>query len=169
MLRFERMNLEIERKFLLANSDWKQFSDEGTEIKQGYFNTGDNATCRVRTRGDKGFLTIKGKPIGISRTEFEYEIPKKDAIELLKFSIFPIIEKRRFLVKWEQRNAENTSQAIWEIDVFEGENKGLTVAEIELSSDDEVFEKPDWLGKEVSHENKYFNSCLARNPFKNWK
>ena len=154
------MNNEIERKFLLKNSDWKKIADAGICIKQGYLNSSTRLTTRIRTKGNQGFITIKGKTIGISRAEFEYEIPFEDALNLLKLCQNSIIEKTRFEVKIENQS--------WEIDVFEGENQGLIVAEIELNSETESFEKPEWLGEEVSFENKYFNACLAEKPFKNW-
>lgn len=154
------MNNEIERKFLLKNADWKKFADVGVSIKQGYLNSSQELTTRIRTKGNQGFITIKGKTEGISRAEFEYKIPLEDALNLLKLCQNSIIEKTRFEVKIDTK--------VWEIDVFEGENQGLIVAEIELSSETETFEKPEWLGEEVSFENKYFNACLAENPFNNW-
>jgi len=154
------MNKEIERKFLLKNADWKIFANAGISIKQGYLNSSKELTTRIRTKGKQAFITIKGKTEGISRAEFEYEIPLKDALELLKLCQNSNIEKTRYEVKIENHT--------WEIDVFEGENQGLIVAEIELSSEDETFKKPTWLGKEVSFEDKYFNACLVENPFKKW-
>ena len=154
------MNKEIERKFLLKNTDWKIFANTGISIKQGYLNSSKELTTRIRTKGKQAFITIKGKTEGISRAEFEYEIPLKDALELLKLCQNSNIEKTRYEVKIDEH--------IWEIDVFEGENEGLIVAEIELSSEDETFKKPTWLGKEVSFEDKYFNACLVEKPFKDW-
>lgn len=154
------MNNEIERKFLVVNEDWKKDVQCEYTLKQGYLNTSKELTTRIRTKGKQAFITIKGKTEGISRTEFEYEIPLKDALELLKLCQNSNIEKTRYEVKIENHT--------WEIDVFEGDNLGLIVAEIELSSEDEVFAKPSWLGKEVSFDERYFNACLAEKPFLEW-
>lgn len=154
------MNQEIERKFLIKDNSWQENANQGVSIKQAYLHSDSQLTSRIRTKGIKAFITIKGKTTGISRAEFEYEIPYEDALYLFKMCKNASIEKTRYEVKIENH--------VWEIDVFEGENEGLIVAEIELNSEDEVFEKPSWLGKEVSFENKYFNACLAENPFKNW-
>ena len=154
------MGKEIERKFLLKTANWKTIADKGTVIKQGYLYSSKESTTRVRLYGNKAFLTIKGKTKGISRAEFEYEIPVKEALEIFNLCQNPLIEKTRFIIK--------QGELKWEIDVFEGENEGLVVAEIELASETQLFDKPEWLGKEVSHENKYYNSFLVKNPFKNW-
>lgn len=155
------MGVEIERKFLLRNSDWKYLADEGQIIKQGYLNLDKERTVRIRTRNDVGFLTIKGQTVNTTRLEFEYEIPIDDANQLLRLCEKSIIEKTRYLV-------ENEG-SIWEVDVFEGENKGLEVAEIELESEDQAFEIPHWIGKEVSSEVRYYNSSLIEQPFHNWE
>lgn len=155
------MALEIERKYLLKNDSWKSKADAGTVIKQGYLNTSKERTVRVRIYGDQGFLTIKGKTENISRAEFEYNIPLEDALELLKMCEKPLIEKTRHLYLEEG----NT----WEIDVFEGDNKGLEIAEIELKSEDQQFAIPEWIGEEVSGDPKYFNSSLINSPFVDWK
>ncbi len=155
------MGLEIERKYLLKNANWKQHIKKQTQIKQGYLNAEKERTVRVRVYGNQGFLTIKGKSIGATRQEFEYEIPLKDAIALMLLCQQPIIEKTRFEVEVDKK--------IWEIDVFEGENEGLTLAEIELNSEAETFQIPEWIGKEVTDDIRYFNSKLMANPFKNWK
>lgn len=154
------MALEIERKFLLKNDTWKTLVKEEFLIKQGYLNSEKERTVRVRTYGDKGIITIKGKNNNLTRKEFEYTIPLSDAIQMLELAEMPIIEKTRFIVI----NDGNT----WEIDVFEGVNKGLVVAEIELESETEKFEIPDWIGEEVSTDPKYYNACLIKNPFKDW-
>lgn len=153
------MAIEIERKFLVLNTNFLK-GRPGTEYKQGYLNR-EGATVRVRIAGEKAFLTIKGKSDGISRLEYEYAIPRTEAAEMLtNLCALPPIEKTRYLV--------DVANKCWEVDVFHGANKGLVVAEIELSHADEHFEKPDWLGVEVSHDSRYFNSQLASNPFCNW-
>jgi len=154
------MGLEIEKKFLIKNDNWKQFVSEEKEITQGYLNANPNRTVRVRITGKQGFLTIKSKSKGSVRSEFEYEIPIEDATELIELCEKPILSKTRFIVKFENHK--------WEIDVFEKENKGLVVAEIELSKEDEFFLTPDWIGKEVTEETKYYNSQLIENPYSEW-
>lgn len=154
------MGLEIEKKFLIKNDNWKQFVSEEKEITQGYLNANPNRTVRVRIAGKRGFLTIKSKSKGSVRSEFEYEIPIEDATELIELCEKPILSKTRFIVKFENHT--------WEIDVFEKENKGLVVAEIELSKEDEFFLTPDWIGKEVTEETKYYNSQLIENPYSEW-
>lgn len=155
------MAVEIERKFLVKNSEWQKKA-EGKKYKQGYFPTAGRAiTLRVRTCEKKAFLTIKGEPKGFSRIEFEYEIPVKDAdIMLDTLCIKPLIEKTRYLVKINDR--------LWEIDVFHGENEGLIIAEIELESVSQQIDFPEWLGKEVTGDIKYYNSTLVRYPFSKW-
>ena len=154
------MPLEIERKFLVDNSDWKLKIQREIPIKQGYLNSTPDRTVRVRIAGEKSWITIKGKTIHTSRKEFEYEIPLNEALELIQMCERPLIEKTRYEI------LENGK--LWEIDVFDGENNGLIVAEIELKSESEKFTFPKWLGKEVSHENKYYNASLIKNPFQNW-
>ena len=154
------MGLEIEKKFLIKNDNWKQFVSEEKEITQGYLNANPNRTVRIRIAGKQGFLTIKSKSKGCVRSEFEYEIPIEDATELIELCEKPILSKTRFIVKFENHT--------WEIDVFEKENKGLVVAEIELSKEDEFFLTPDWIGKEVTEETKYYNSQLIENPYSEW-
>ena len=151
------MAKEIERKFLIHKELFKP-KDEGELIAQGYLS--DDPTIRVRIKKDRGFLTIKSKTIGISRNEYEYEIPKNDAEELLKICEPSIIVKRRYII--EEKNS------CWEVDIFEGDNEGLIIAEIELKSEEEEFYKPNWIAEEVSFDEKYFNSNLSKNPFKNW-
>ncbi len=154
------MGIEIERKFLIKNEEWKNAIDEKIELKQGYLNSIPERTVRVRIKGDKGYLTIKGKSKGASRAEYEYEIPLIDARELIGLCEKPVIEKIRFIVK------ENNK--IWEIDVFDGENKGLIVAEVELENENDAIQLPNWIGKEVTQEPKYYNSNLVKHPFCKW-
>lgn len=158
------MAIEIERKFLLKNDQWKV--DEkgnnivGTVFRQGYLKT-DDTTVRVRLEGEKAKLTIKGKTVGMSRLEYEYEIPLDDANEMLdKLCQKPLIEKTRYF----RKEAELT----WEIDIFEGENDGLMVAEIELSSEDQTVSLSSWVGEEVTGDVRYYNSNLVNNPFSRW-
>ena len=153
------MAKEIERKFLVQAS-W-QPQDEGIKIAQGYLSTVPERTVRVRIKGDKGYLTIKGKNQGISRTEFEYEIPRSHAEELLKLAEQPILSKTRYL--------EQHGNRLWEIDVFAGENQGLVVAEVELPDEQAEFSRPDWLGQEVSGDVRYYNANLIKKPFSLWK
>jgi len=153
------MGMEIERKFLLSNDDWRPLGIP-VHYAQGYLVADGERTVRVRVAGTSAFLTIKGKSQGFSRSEFEYEIPVDEALEMLKLCAIPVIEKYRTKILFEDR--------IWEIDEFEGENKGLIMAEIELKSEDELFAVPPWIGQEVTGDIRYFNSNLAKNPFKNW-
>ncbi len=153
------MAKEIERKFLVKEN-W-QPQDEGIKIAQGYLSTVPERTVRVRIKGDKGYLTIKGKNQGISRAEFEYEIPVGDAEELLKLAEQPILSKTRYL--------EKHGNSLWEIDVFAGENQGLVVAEVELPDEQAEFFRPDWLGQEVSGDVRYYNANLIKKPFSLWK
>jgi adenylate cyclase len=153
------MATEIERKFLVNGTQWR--NGTGTRIQQGYLNRDKARTVRVRVRADQAFLTVKGLNQGASRAEFEYEIPLADAKELLKLSDGPIIEKTRYVVVHEGSK--------WEVDEFEGDNSGLVVAEIELQSQDEPFSRPPWLGREVTDDNRYYNSSLASHPFRDWR
>jgi len=155
------MPIEIERKFLVANSDWKLNIRKEIRIQQGYLSAHPERTVRVRIASEKGIITIKGKTINTTRAEYEYEIPLSEAIELMRLCEKPILEKTRYEV------LENGN--CWEIDVFSGENKGLIVAEIELESETQEFSLPKWAGKEVSQEIKYYNSSLIKAPFKDWK
>lgn len=154
------MAKEIERKFII---DISQLGDlkSGVEIKQGYISTTDNTAVRIRLLGDKAFLTLKGKNTGATRSEFEYEIPVKDANEMLaEFCSGPIIDKTRYLVE----HCDHT----WEVDIFRGDNDGLIVAEVEMQSENESVDIPTWVVKEVTGEDKYYNANLLNNPFKNW-
>ena len=160
------MATEIERKFLLSNSDWQQHADNGQNLRQGYFAAPEQASrqrasVRVRTDGEQGYINIKSYELGISRQEFEYPIPLQDADQMLDgLCEAPLIEKTRYLVHYGDHE--------WEIDVFHGDNEGLVVAEIELGHEDEAFEKPAWLGEEVSADKRYYNVCLTRMPYKDW-
>ena len=153
------MGMEIERKFLLSNDNWRTLGIR-IHYAQGYLVADGERTVRVRIAGTEGFLTIKGKSKGFSRKEFEYPIPVDEATEMLQMCTLPAIEKYRTKVLIDGK--------IWEIDEFEGENKGLIMAEIELNSEDETFAVPSWIGQEVTGDVRYFNSWLAQNPFKNW-
>jgi adenylate cyclase len=155
------MGLEIERKFLIKNDSWKNEIKKTISIRQGYLNSEVERTVRIRIQGERGVLTIKGKNQNVTRKEFEYQIPLDDALNLLSMCEKPIIEKTRFLIP--------SNRSTWEIDVFDGENKGLVIAEIELTSEEESFDIPNWLGEEVSSESKYYNSSLITNPYGNWK
>lgn len=155
------MPVEIEKKFLLAGNAWRQ-NAVGSHYCQGYISTATGCTVRVRIAGNTGFLTIKGKGIGIVRPEFEYAIPVNDAREMLdSLCTGPLIEKMRYKVDYKGFT--------WEIDDFSGENEGLVIAEIELSREDEYFEKPPWIGREVTGDPRYFNARLVNNPFSKWK
>tara|TARA_Y100001970_G_C13603100_1_gene541181 strand:- start:35 stop:505 length:471 start_codon:yes stop_codon:yes gene_type:complete len=155
------MAIEIERKFLVKKLPINKISIS-KNIKQGYIVNDMHKVIRVRSIANKYFVTIKGNTIGISRLEFEYPIPKKDAIDMFNHLCNPnIIEKTRHYVMHD----ENT----WEIDEFHGLNQGLIVAEIELDSDDEKFKLPKWVGNEVTSDSRYYNMNLTTNPYLNWK
>lgn len=154
------MAKEIERKFLIKRELW-QPQNQGLEIRQGYLSLDPERTVRVRTKGAKGYLTIKGKNQGISRTELEYEIPYEEACQMLEeLCLRPLVEKTRYL--------EQHGQQLWEIDIFAGDNEGLAVAEAELPSDDTALALPNWIDREVSGETRYYNSSLIKLPYKNW-
>lgn len=156
------MNLEIERKFLVKNLNFKKESFKKRYLKQGYLNTNKERTVRVRISNDTAFLTIKGKSNtnGTTRFEWEKEIEIVDAEQLLLLSETTIIEKTRYYIKSEE--------FVFEVDEFRGENKGLLLAEIELKNEHQQFKKPDWLGKEVTGNEKYYNSFLSKKPFTTW-
>lgn len=155
------MGIEIEKKFLLTGTEWKQLA-VGTAYRQGYLNSVKERTVRVRTINDNGFLTIKGVSVGATRLEYEYEIPLEDAQALLnELCEKPLIEKNRYKVDF--------GGFIWEIDEFFGENDGLIVAEIELESEDQTFDKPEWVGEEVTGDSRYFNSNLIKYPYSKWE
>jgi CYTH domain-containing protein len=155
------MGIEIERKFLLKGSEWKKLT-EGVVYRQGYISSDKEKTVRIRTVGDVGYLTIKGASKGAVRMEYEYEIPVQDALVMLeKLCQPPVIEKKRYCVRYKG--------FIWEIDEFFKENEGLVVAEIELEDEHQSFEKPGWVGEEVTEDSRYFNANLARHPYSSWK
>lgn len=170
------MAKEIERKFLIkpeflenVSSLSEAIKNNGEVIKQGYIHSSKESVVRIRVKdGSKinskiesiGLLTIKGSTVGISKDEYEYIIPIEDAEEMLKNLCPNYIDKERYVFE--------TKGSVWEIDFFHGDNEGLVIAEIELESEDQEFEKPEWLGDEVSHDPRYFNNNLIDNPFKNW-
>ena len=156
------MSVEIERKFLVKNDNFKEESYQKKRIKQGFLNSDKNRVVRIRIADKTAFITVKGKSnkAGTTRFEWEKEIEKTDAEKLLLLCEPSIIEKTRFLIK--------KGNHIFEIDEFYAENQGLIIAEIELDSENESFEKPSWLGKEVTGDLKYYNSVLSKKPFKNW-
>jgi adenylate cyclase len=157
-------NIEIEKKFLVKG-DFKKDAFKATRITQGYLSSVPERTVRVRVKGDKGVITIKGigNASGAARFEWEKEIPVEEVKALLDICEPGVIDKTRYLVK----NADGVHT--WEVDEFYGENEGLTLAEIELTGEDEEFDKPSWLGEEVTGDAKYYNSMLMKNPYKNWK
>jgi len=152
------MGIEIERKFLVVGDAWRV--GEGVPYAQGYLNRDVQRTVRVRIAGDRAFLTVKGASKGATRAEFEYPIPMQDAEQLLQMSDGPVVRKVRRIVEHEGSH--------FEVDEFLGDNAGLVVAELELESEDQVFAKPDWLGREVTDDPRYFNSSLAGHPYKQW-
>ena len=156
------MALEIERKFLVKG-DFKTESYQSTRVTQGYLSSVPERTVRVRVKGEKGFLTIKGKgnTSGTSRYEWEKEIPVEEAKELLQLCEPGIIDKTRYLIRHEGH--------LFEVDEFHGENNGLVIAEIELKNENENFSRPAWLGEEVTGDRKYYNAMLSRNPYANWE
>ena len=152
------MGTEIERKFLVVGTQWHRGA--GTLLRQGYLSREPQRTVRVRIAGDAAFITIKGPSAGPVRTEFEYPIPLEDAGVLLQMCAGPLIEKVRYEVEH--------GGLCWEVDEFLGDNRGLVVAEVELSAADQRFERPDWVGEEVTHDPRYFNSQLTVRPYANW-
>ncbi len=157
------MKTEIERKFLIVGDRWRTAADAGQHYEQGYIlSDPENVTVRIRIAGRQGFLTLKGPTSGISRSEMEYEIPVDEAEAMLEnFCGDRVVSKMRYLLKF--------NGLTWEIDEFSGKNKGLILAEIELETENQPFEIPDWLGEEVSYDPRYFNAALARRPFSEWK
>ena len=154
--------IEIERKFLVTSDAFKRDFVRKNYIAQGYLNSTPERTVRVRIKGETGYLTIKGKSneTGLSRFEWEKEIALAEAKALLQLCEKGIIEKNRYEVK--------VGEHLFEVDEFFGENEGLLIAEVELQSESENFEKPNWLGKEVTQDQRYYNSNLSKNPFLNW-
>jgi len=155
------MGKEIERKFLVKGDTWRG-QNEGKRYRQGYLSTVKERTVRVRTVGDKGFLTVKGITVGASRSEYEYEIPVADANEMLdRLCERPLIEKTRYRIPH--------GGLVWEIDEFEDENSGLVTAEVELKDEQQAVKPPNWVGQEVSGDPRYFNANLAAKPFTKWE
>ncbi|WP_394992231.1 CYTH domain-containing protein [Emticicia sp.] len=155
------MPLEIEKKYLVNKEIWQETKKpKGMFFRQGYLLTDPNKTIRVRVTDTKSYLTIKGLSIGATRPEFEYEIPKDEAEQLLDMFAISDLTKIRYKVLFNNK--------LWEVDEFLGNNMGLIVAEIELESEDEAFDLPNWVEKEVTGENEYYNSNLSLFPYKNW-
>lgn len=156
------MFIEIERKYLVNNDEFKSLSHKATRIIQGYLNSDKARTVRVRIMGEQGFLTIKGisNQAGLSRFEWEKEISVQEAQDLLKLCEQGAIDKTRYLVEYQNQ--------VFEVDEFYGDNQGLVVAELELESEQQVVIKPDWLGEEVTGDNRYYNSSLMKQPYSQW-
>lgn len=155
------MGIEIERKFLLKNDSWRAEADAGTPFRQGYFAGPQRASIRVRIEGMSANINIKSAELGIRRLEYEYEIPLEEAEQMLdSLCEKPLIEKTRYHVSY--------AGFVWEVDVFEGENVGMVVAEIELPSEETTFDKPEWIGEEVSDDPRYYNVSLVTHPYCNW-
>jgi adenylate cyclase len=155
------MGFEIERKYLVKKDLWEKVkTDESVLLSQGYLSTDPERTVRIRTSKDKGYVTIKGAVKGISRLEFEYEIPVTEAKEIIEKLTSNAVEKVRHFI--------TVNGKLWEVDQFLGANEGLIVAEIELQAEDEQFLKPAWVDKEVTEDRRYSNSNLSTRPFKTW-
>ena len=154
------MAIEIERKFLVKGNAWRELG-LGKVYRQGYIHAEKSKTVRVRIIDTQGYLTIKGASIGTARQEFEYPIPLEDAQEMLdELCDTPLIEKKRYKIPF--------AGLVWEVDEFFGENQGLIMAEVELTDINQEITIPDWIGEEVSHDPRYFNSNLAKNPYRQW-
>jgi CYTH domain-containing protein len=154
------MAKEIERKFLVSGTPWHNATEQ-YHYRQGYLSLDPQRVIRIRTDGEHGYLTIKGAPSGITRLEFEYKIPVPDAAEMLDtLCLKPLIEKTRYKIKYHN--------FVWEIDVFEGENAGLVIAEVELSDENTPIDLPDWVGQEVTGDPRYSNAALVQHPFSTW-
>jgi adenylate cyclase len=155
------MATEIEHKFLLRDDRWRQQVERSVWMRQGYLTSDARCSVRVRVAGGQGFLNIKSGTLGIQRSEYEYPIPLAEAEEILDaLCEKPLLEKTRHFV--------HVGDHVWEIDEFAGANAGLIVAEVELSRPDEAFARPDWAGEDVSHDIRYYNSQLARQPYTTW-
>ncbi len=155
------MGKEIERKYLVKGDDWRRLA-KGVPYRQGYLSTVKERTVRVRTIGEKGYLTIKGVTVGATRSEYEYEIPVAEADEILtNLCEKPLIEKNRYKIV--------AGPVTWEIDEFFGDNQGLIVAEVELKDEGQKIDLPPWIGEEVTGKPEYFNSNLTKHPFTTWK
>ena len=154
------MAKEIERKFLVRGDAWRALA-EGTRYRQGYLNSAEERTVRIRTVGDQGFLTIKGITVGATRTEYEYPIPLADCNAMLdSLAERPLIEKTRYKI--------HKDGLTWEVDEFFGDNQGLIFAEVELQSEDQTFSKPEWIDVEVTGDPRYFNANLMKHPYTRW-
>lgn len=152
---------EIERKFLVLDDRWRTSATQSIRMRQGYLSEGYERSIRVRTENDRAFINIKSSNDGIHRLEYEYEIPLQDAREILeRIALRPLIEKTRYIVEHEGFE--------WEIDVFEGDNDGLVVAEVELDSIDDHLPLPEWAGREVSDDLRYYNVSLLKRPYRTW-
>lgn len=155
------MGQEIERKFLVVNEQWRDHITSSNYFRQGYLSNTGKCSIRVRVSDDKGYLNLKSATLDIRRTEYEYEIPRQEAEEMLTgFCEGPVIEKTRYYVRHDNH--------LWEIDVFNGANAGLVVAEIELDDIAETFSRPVWVGQEVSNDPRYYNVCLVKHPYSEW-
>jgi CYTH domain-containing protein len=155
------MGTEIERKFLVKGREWSSLA-EGIHYLQGYLCTDKNRTVRVRTAGDKGYITIKGPGDGLVRPEYEYEIPCRDAAEMIeKLCEKPVIDKKRYSIPF--------GSHIWEVDEFFDDNEGLVIAEVELEDPTEEVKLPAWIGAEVTGDRRYYNAHLVKNPYRLWK
>jgi adenylate cyclase len=155
-------NIEVERKFLVKNDTWREAAHKSARFRQGYLNHERHCSVRVRISGDEAWLNLKSATVGAERYEFDYPIPIADAHQMLNtLTCKPLIEKTRYFL--------NMGQHVWEIDVFEGDNAGLIVAEIELETPDESFEIPEWLGEEVTFDPRYYNTSLSTHPYKLWQ
>ncbi|MBQ0056120.1 MAG: CYTH domain-containing protein [Bacteroidales bacterium] len=171
------MGKEIERKFLVESTAFVQeapnTATDCTNCKryhQGYIPTLNGMTVRIRIAGDKGYVTLKDHAVGFTRHEFEYEIPVDDARQMLGLMCEgPQIEKVRYVIPASQHEGDFSAGLKWEVDVFRGDNEGLIVAEIEVPSEDTEFDRPSWLGNEVTGDKRYYNSHLCRHPYKEWK
>ena len=155
-------NIEIERKFLVRDDSWRADARDSARMRQGYLSNEERCSVRVRIAGDRAWFNLKSVTIGAQRYEFDYEIPVADAHQMLDtLTCKPLIEKTRHLV--------DVGAHTWEIDVFEGENAGLVVAEVELDSADESFDLPGWAGEEVTFDPRYYNTSLSTHPYRNWR
>lgn len=154
------MAIEIERKFLVEGDAWREGA-KPSRIVQGFLSRDPERIVRVRRQDDEAFLTVKGKGSGIARVEVEVAVPVEEARQLLALCLPPLIEKTRHLVTW--------AGHLWEIDEFHGENDGLVVAEVELAAEDESFDRPPWLGREVSEDFRYSNASLSERPWRDWR
>ena len=156
------MATEIEKKFLVSSDAWRTENPLAVPMRQGYLAGSAKSSIRVRIAGDQANLNIKSATLGIRRLEFEYEIPLEEAQEMLDMlAEGPLVEKTRYHVRVDGH--------LWEVDVFEGDNAGLVVAEIELTAEDEEFTRPPWLGREVSGDARYYNVSLCKHPYKDWR